>query len=139
MAVIQEQIAITKPFDKFEFALANLAASQTDVVIPVLGAVADTHLAWKAGCIVGYSASLTAAIAAGTLKAEVFVAGTDNGIDITLDTASTTAFVGTYEYGTYPFAAGATLGVKYTSNGSLSPETSDAVITLYVLYSDVRV
>ena len=139
MSKYQKQHGTTSPFAEYTFSLANLAATQTDTVIPANGGVVDTHVMWKKGCIVGYTVQLSAAITAGTLISEVFVAGADNGIDITMDTASTTEFTGSFEYGDYPFAAGATLGVAYTSDGSLAPTTSDALITLIVMYEGAEV
>lgn len=136
--MVMEQIAITQPQVELEFSLANFAASQTDTTVPTNAGVVDTHVAWKAGSIVGYTVQLSTAITAGSLDAEVFVGGVDNGIDIVMDTAATTEFTKTFEEGTYPFSAGDTIGVAYTSDGSLAPTTADGLITLILRYADVR-
>lgn len=133
-----EQIAITQPTHKFEFSLADFAASQTDTVVPTNGGIVNTHVMWKDGSILGSTVQLSAAITAGSLDAEVFVNNVDTGIDIVMDTAATTEFKNSYVRGTYNFQAGQTLGVKYTSDGSLAPTTSDGLITIYVIYNDIR-
>lgn len=135
MGKTQERIAITSPHSHFDFALANLAASQTATDVPVVGGVANTIPAVKSGCIVGYAIQLSAAFSAGTAEVGLEVGGTES-VAVSIDTASTTEYVGTYEYGDYPFSAGDTIGVTYTTDGSASPETNDAIVRVYVIFDD---
>jgi len=137
--VLQEQIGITKPIIAYHFALADLQASQTDTEIPVLGGVDGVYTAWDRGFLVGYSIGLSAAFTAGAVTVELVTAGVDTGIDISIDVAATTAYQGKFNYGDYPIAAGATIGATYTSDGSAAPTTNDLIMTLYVMYEEIRV
>lgn len=132
--MLTESIAITGNLVPFVFSLANLAATQTDTAVPIPGAVANTYTMLFPGRVVALTAQLSAAITAGTLTVDFSIAGTAKAVDKTLATASTTSYRYFFNPNTYPIAAGATLGVTYTSNGSLDPTTSDLVVVVYVLY-----
>lgn len=132
--MLTERIAITHNLVAFPFALANLAATQTDTAVPILGGVIPTYTALFPGYVVAITANLSAAATAGVLTLDFSIAGTAKAVDKTLATASTTSYIYKFRPGDYPFAAGATLGMSYTSNGSLDPTTSDLVAMLYVLY-----
>lgn len=129
-----EKIAIAYPTMSYAYALANLAATQTDTAVPVLGGVASNHVALFDGYVVALTGVLSAAITAGTLSFDFSIDGTAQAVDKTLATAATTEYVYKFRIGQYPFSAGDTLGVTYTSNGSLDPTTSDLIAVLYVVY-----
>jgi hypothetical protein len=135
---LQNRAGTTSPIVAFDFALANLAASQTDTAVPVVGGVANAHAAVKAGSIVGYSITLSAAFSDGVVSVALQSGGSD-AVEVSIDTAETTEFVGTFEYGDYPFAAGDTLSVTYTSDGDATPTTSDMIVRVYVMFEDFDV
>lgn len=133
---IFEEIAVTNPLASFAFTATDMAATQTDTALVVAGSTVTTYTALKAGWVVGFSVKLSAAVTAGTLTADFSIAGTAQAVDKTLATAATTSYRYEFPIERYRFAAGATLGMTFTSNGSLDPETIDAVAVLYVIYDD---
>lgn len=134
MTKLQEQIAITENVVKFSFSEANLAASQTATDIPILGADIVTYQLPYDGWIVGYSINKSAAHSAGSLDFDLELDGTST-LTIAADTTSVYAAL---EVPNEPFSAGATLGVTYTSDGSLSATTVDVVIDVYVVFTEQR-
>ncbi len=133
---IFEDIAVANPLVKFTFTATDMAATQTDTALVVAGSTVTTHTALKAGWVVGIGVKLSAAATAGTLTIDFSLAGTAQAVDKTLATAATTSYRYEFPVERYRFAAGATLGMTFTSNGSLDPETIDAVADLYVIYDD---
>lgn len=135
MSIGQTQEPTRSPQHPFVFALANLAASQDATDVPILGGVNNTYVMPKGGCIVGYGIQLSAAVAAGSLDVDLEIDGAST-LTIAADTASTTEFYSTIEFGNEPFSAGAKLGVTYTSDGSLSPTTADMNVVVYVMFRE---
>lgn len=132
--MLQEQIAITNNVVKFSFSEADLAASQTNTDIPALGADHTLYLLPFDGYIVGYAINKSAAHGAGSLDFDININGTST-LTIAADTTSVYASVDTPDE---PFNAGDTLGVDYTSDGSLDALTVDVVIDIYVVFTEQR-
>lgn len=132
---VQEQIAISRPTVAYQFALANLAATQTGTAIPIPGGVIATYLLPNAGYVVGYAANLSAAFTAGSADIDITINGTSIRT-IAIDTASTTKYAARFPIPDEFFAASSTLGVTYTTDGSADPITSDIVVTVFVVFED---
>ena len=130
--MLQEQIAVKHSQHSYQFSIANLAVSQTGTDIPVLGAVMNTYLMPKDGYIVGYSIGKSAAHTAGSLDFDIEVGGSST-LTIAADTASVYK---TLDTPNEPFSAGDTIGVTYTSDGSLLAVTVDVVVTIFVVFKD---
>lgn len=133
--MVQEKIAISRPIIAYDFALANLAATQTGTAVPVPGGVLATYLLPNAGYVVGYAANLSAAFSAGSADIDITINGTSIRT-IAIDTASTTKYAARFPIPAEPFAASSTLGVTYTTDGSASPTTNDLVVTVFVVLED---
>ena len=131
MAMTQENMPTTSPQHVFSFAIADLAVSQTATDIPIPGGVIPTYLMPAAGYIVGYSINKSAAHSAGSLDFDLEINGTST-LTIAADTSSVRKIL---EAGDEPFSAGDTLGVTYTSDGSLSAITVDVVVDVYVVFT----
>lgn len=138
MAKTQEQLATKQPTIQYSFALANLAASATDVDIPILGGVVPTYAMPLGGCVVGYSINRSAAPTGGLLDIDIEIEGA-SVFTLTLNTTATLQHYALFEFGTYRFAASDTLGCTYTSDANLTAETTDAVVTLFVIFEDFDV
>lgn len=132
--MLQEQIAIMNNVVKFSFSEADLAASQTATDIPVLGADHTVYQLPFDGFVIGYSIGKSAAHSAGSLDFDIEINGTST-LTIAADTASVHASLNTPDE---PFSAGDTLGVTYTSDGSLSAITVDVVIDIYVVFTGMN-
>lgn len=130
--MLQERIAITHPTIALQFALADLADSQTGTAVPILGAVVATYKMPCAGYIVGYAINKSASHSAGSLDFDLTVNGTST-LTIAADTASTSALLNAPDE---PFAAGDTIGVTYTSDGDLEANTVDVGVTVYVVLTN---
>jgi len=135
MAKLQNRAGTTSPILTFGFEQANMQVSQTDTDTTVLGGLTATYVMPKDGSIVGYGIQLSTAVTAGSLEFDIEVNGATTAT-IETDAASTTEFYGTYEFGDEPFSAGDTIGVTYTSDGSLAPTTADANVIVYVMLTD---
>ena len=116
----------------------NVAASQTDVQLPVAevtsaaGNAGTGYCMPWAGCVVGVSATLSAAGSAGTLTVGATIAGTE-GADPTLSITTETELSDTAMREVAPFDAGAVIGAEITTDGSWNGTTSDLVVTVWVL------
>lgn len=133
MAKLQNRAGTTSPIQPLVFALANLAASQTDTDVPIVGGVNNTYALPLNGSIVGYAIQFSETVTAGSLEFDLEIDGTST-FTIETDTAATTEYYNTIEYGNETFLAGSSLGVTYTSDGSLAPLTIDANIIVYVMF-----
>lgn len=130
--MLQENIAIKHPTVPYAFSEADLAASQTATAIPVVGADIATYLIPTDGFIVGYSINKSASHNAGSLDFDLTV----NGTSVLTIAADTTSVYKTLPGDSYAVDAGQTIGVTYTSDGSLSPTTIDVSIVVYVVHRD---
>ncbi len=133
-----EPIAVGYPLVTLPFVETDFGATQTDTAIPVAGSTVTGYAALLDGWVVGFAAKLSAAAAAGALSLDVAIAGVQQGIDSSIATAETTEYTQRFNVGDYPFSAGDVLGMSYTSDGSLDPETIDAQITLYIMYREAN-
>lgn len=129
----QEKIAIRHNVATYEFALANLADSQTNTDVPIVGGVVATYLMPFKGHIIGYSINKSAAHSAGSLDFDLNI----NGSSVLTIAADTTSTYDTFETGTYQFSAGQTLGVDYTSDENLEANSVDVGVTLFVVFEDM--
>jgi hypothetical protein len=130
-----ERMPTRTPEMQYQFAKADLAATQTATVVPILGGVVNTYAMRRAGYIVGYAVNKSAATSAGTTAIDITVNGTSVKT-ISIDTASTTVFRGSMPRPALRFAAGDTLGVTYTTDGSHAPTTQDIVVEVDVLFEE---
>lgn len=116
----------------------NVAASQTDVQLPIVevaaaaGNACDGYSMPFPGCIVGISYQLSAAATAGTLTIGPTVGGTEK-TDPTLSITT-----GTSGYDRAPrelsrFAAGDLIGAEITTNGAWDGTTADLAVVVWVL------
>jgi hypothetical protein len=139
MGKMQNAAATSSPIIGFHFSEADLAASQTDTAIPILGGDVNEYVAAKDGYIVGYAIGLSAAVTAGSLAVDLTINGTST-LTIDTDAASTTEFYSALDVPDEPFNAGDAIGATYTSDGSYSGATTDdIVVTIYVMYEDFTV
>lgn len=129
---MQQESAPRHPVVVFQFALANLAASQTGTDIPIPGGVVPTYLMPNAGYIVGYSINKSAAHTAGSLDFDLEIGGTST-LTIAADTSSV---YGKLNVPDEPFAAGDALGVTYTSDANLDATTVDVVVSVFVVFEN---
>lgn len=130
-----ERTPTSKPTMRYSYALANLAASQTATVVPILGGVVNTYAMPKAGYIVGYSVNKSAATSAGNTDIDITVGGTSIKT-IAVDTASTTVFTGEMPLPSHYFTTGSIIGVTYTTDADHLPTTQDIVVDVFVVLFD---
>lgn len=132
MAIAQEIMPTSSPQHKYEFALANLADSQTGTAVPILGGVLNTYILPKNGFIVGYAITKSAAHSAGSLDFDLVLNSTST---LTI-AADTTSVYKVLEVPNEPFTAGQTLSVTYTSDGNLEANTVDVGVSVFVVFTD---
>jgi hypothetical protein len=130
--MLQERIAVTHPIQKYSFAVANIADSQTGTVVPILGGVLNLHIMPRSGYIVGYAINYSASLSAGSTDFDLLVAGTST-LTIAADTTST---YNTIPVPNEPFSAGQTLGVTYTTDADVEANTVDVVVDVFVVFRD---
>jgi len=115
-----------------------VAASQTDVQIPVAAAEASQVVAgyvapWS-GYIVAVAASLSAAATAGTLTVGATIGGTEVAAS-TITIATETEKSATVLRTAGQFAAGAVIGCEITSSGTWDGTSSDLAAQVYVVFN----
>lgn len=139
MSSIIERIISRGQLVTYCFEQDAVAASQSAVAIPINenGATTGTTASigfvvpWP-GMILGVGVTLSAAGSAGALSVAPTVdttADTDGTVSITTEAAKSTKVA----RGLIPFAAGAVLGAKLTTDGSWNGTTSDLSVVLYVI------
>lgn len=116
----------------------NVAASQTDVQLPVAEVASAAGNAgvgycmpW-AGTIIGISATLSAAGSAGTLTVGATIGGTE-AADPTLSITTETEKSDTALRETAAFDADDVIGAEITTDGSWNGTSSDLVVTVWVM------
>jgi len=117
-----------------QFRVDSLAASQTGVAEKYQGIDANAQtsfIAGRAGHIMGVAWTRSTAVTAGTLTVQATVGGTGSGDAISLAAAATGVAMETTPV---PFAAGAALGVKHTTNSGFTP-TPHVAVDLLVRWS----
>lgn len=135
MSAAKENMATKQPQFRFDFALANFAASQTDTDVPILGGIIPEFLLPAGGKIVGYAVNLSAAVTAGSLAFDITIDGTSVKT-IDADTATQTEYYAAIEDSNLAFDAGNEIGCTYTSDGSLAPTTIDGVVSVYIVFDE---
>lgn len=126
------------PIVPLHFSQDNVAASQSDVQLPVMevtGAAGNTvngyAMPWK-GTIVGVSASLSAAASAGTLTVGPTVDGAEQ-TDPTLSITTATNDTDTAARGVATFDEGAVIGAEITTSSNWDGTTADLTATVWVM------
>lgn len=115
----------------FVFYRDNVAATLTDDIIEN-GSAVKAVLCPYSGSISAVAVRGSAARTAGTLTVEIFVQGSDTGIDIVIDGTNTTQNYERFNRGAYPVDAGNYIDVRITTDGSWAPTTDDIVVTVFV-------
>lgn len=116
------------------FLMKNVPATTTAAVYLINDADFPEFVAPWAGTIVGVSARANAAVSAGTCTVKGTVDGVTKTVNAVLDSTHQSAY-GTGSLTTDTFAAGARLGMTFTSDGSWAPTTLDVVCTLWIAYT----
>ena len=128
----QEYISVSQPTVKYDFALANLAATQTATAVPIVGGAIAGYLLPSDGNIVGYAALLSAAFSAGTATISIALNGTAKAT-VNIGVAATTEYSARFPLPALPFKAGDVLTVTYTTNGDAAPTTNDLVVSVFTM------
>jgi hypothetical protein len=128
--MVQKRYSTSAITERYDFALANLAATQTGTAVPVLGGVISTYVMPVSGFVVGYAINMSAAFTAGTAVINITKNGTVIHV-VNIAVASTTKYYTRFPIPDFPFAAGDTIGVTYTTNGSADPTTNDVVVNVF--------
>ena len=117
---------------------ADVAASQTNAQLVLVGVANDGIVMPAAGWVVGILGTLDAAGSAGTLTVGPTIDGTEQA-DLTQTITTQTEFreVMSPEDGAPRFAAGQQIGVEITSDGSWNGTTSDLAAFVLVQLEDV--
>lgn len=131
-----ERIIAKGQLQPYVFGQDALAASQTDVQLPVaVGEASQAVTGYTmpfAGEIVAITADLSAAATAGTLTVGPTIGGTEK-TDPTLSITTQTTRTDTAQRGTTVFAAGDVLGAEITTSGTWDAITADLAVVVYVL------
>jgi len=115
------------------FMQSDVAASQTDVALDVLGLAGNTEYTVPLdGSVIGISIASNDARTGGTLTVDVTVNGTKTGLQAVLDGTNTQYHYATQTKDTDTVSAGDRIGVKITTDASWAPTTADIVVTVWV-------
>jgi len=128
----QKYISISQPTERYDFALANLADTQTATAVPIIFVPIAGYLLPTDGNIVGYAALLSAAFSAGTATISIAINGTAKAT-VNIGVAATTKYSARFPLPALPFKAGDVLTVTYTTNASAAPTTNDLVASVFVM------
>ena len=117
----------------FCFMQSNVAASQGNIPIDVLGLAGNTEycMPWD-GSVIGISVMSNEARTGGTLEVEVTLNGAATGLKVGLDSTYTTRKATTQAKDTDVFGIWARLGVIITTSADWAPTTADIVVTVIV-------
>jgi len=132
---LQNRAGTTSPMFVFGWEDVDLAITQTDTDIPILGGLTFTYVMPFDGSIVGYGIKLSTAVTAGSLEFDFEINGASTKT-VETDAASTTEFFAKIDFEIEPFLAGDLLGVTFTSTSGLLPTTADVNVMLYVMFTD---
>ena len=118
----------------YSFMQSDVAASQTDVVLNVLGLSGNTEITMaKPGSVVGISIASNDARTAGTLTVDITIDGTKTGLQAVLDGSNAQYHYATQALRTDTFTAGQRIGVKITTDAAWEPDgTPDIVVAAIV-------
>lgn len=123
---------------QFVFGQDAVAASQTDVQLPVaVGEASEAVTGYTAlfgGWLLGITADLSAAGTAGVFTVGPTIAGTEKtGLQLTMGTTTTQRdFLTRPEL--IPFSAGDLIGAEITTDGSWDGLTADLAVVVYAIY-----
>lgn len=146
----QEQIAITKPMDKFRFVEPKIAQN-TIGTLNISANLATTgtlnvkeYTAVWSGAIVGVGARLSETPTAGTLTITPLINGSLTAFSNTnISSALKQPFIYASQENdvlSSHFAAGDRIGLRYNADSAFAPNTQiDGAFEIYVLYDEVRV
>lgn len=127
---------ITRELGKYQivpvtFALANVAASQTNVQLKDASGQVEGITMPFAGQVVAIAADLSAAATAGSLTVGATIGGTEAAATTQTITTQTTKHAA-IKRDAVTFAAGDLIGVEITSSGTWDGTTADLVVTVFV-------
>lgn len=137
--MLSERIAVTYPMVAIgPFVDDNVSASQTDVQLTIVGALANEDVVMpRPGWVVGMSINLSAAATAGSLTVGVTINGSENTDTTQTITTATKAYPRWTPRDVAPrFAAGDNIGVEITTNGTWNGTTSDLIVYVYVVFEN---
>jgi len=113
------------------FMQSDVAASQTDIALNVLGLSGNTEIVVpKDGSVIGISIASNDARTAGTLTVDITVNGTKTGLQAILDGTNSQYHYATQAMRTDEFSAGDRIGVKITTDGDWAPVIADIVVNV---------
>lgn len=119
--------------DSFGFMQSDVAAGQSAVAIPLLGASNNTQIVLPyAGSVIAISVAASEARTAGTLTVEATINGTATGLQAQLNAANPQYHSATQAKDADAFVAGSRLGVKITTPADWAPTTADIVVAVVV-------
>lgn len=95
-------------------------------------ATSPTYVIPFAGSIVGISVRHNGALSTGTLTFRPTINGTENTTLTAVTSSSAQQAYSRARLGTVNFTAGQRIGAGFTKSGTVSPTTTDVVITLWV-------
>lgn len=132
----REKIAITRPLVALSFGATNIPDANGNAFASE-PASAEYVMPW-AGSIIGIAVGQNALLSTGSLLWNPTVDGSaKSALGATTDTTNQRASAKT-NVGKIPFTAGQRLGVAWTKTGTIAATTTDAAITLYVEFDEVR-
>lgn len=141
--ILSEEIAVQFPLLPLMFCKAQVPISQSAVAMNTIesrattGTLNITDIVMPfPGSIVAVSVSGSANFTAGNLTVDVTINGTVTGIQAKIPgvfTLPDKRGYGSQVANKNRFNAGDTLGVKYTSDGSLAPTTNDIIVWVWAL------
>ncbi len=137
MASSQEMEAKKSNILSFEYYAANLASTQTDLVLAAAGEATASDVPQQpcpwAGSIVGISVQIEAARSGGSAIFQPTIDGTRAAATATIDADPTQYVVESWNRQSYPVAAGERIGCMVTTDGSWAASTTpSARVVVYV-------
>lgn len=134
MSTVPEQIAVTAPMMAFEFQTTDIPDAVGNA--KTLQATSNEYVMPWAGHVVAVSAAINGALTTGVVTFRPTVNGTaKTAISTAVQNGAQTNYA-TKPQGTVQFAAGVKLGVDWVKSGTVSPTTTDATITLFVVFEN---
>jgi len=137
MSTVQEKISITAPTCHYAFGATNIPDS-TGNAFASEPTSPDYIMPW-AGSVVAIAVRSNADYTDGVLTFNPTIDGTANtSLGTTMDDTLQSNYA-VKPQDTIRFAAGARLGVAWTKSGTVAPTTTDAAISLYVVFENAIV
>ena len=115
----------------FNFMQSNVAATQTNVALDVLGLAGNTaYLMPFSGSVIGISVASNAARTGGTLTVEAMIDTDGTGLTAVLDATNTQYHYNTQDALAGRFTRNQRIGARITTTGTWTPTTADIVVTV---------